>query len=545
MKLARAAFAFLAISAASVAQIPGTFESFGEGCPDGSLLYEQFAPGTFDLGGGLSLDWIPNGGQGYTVTRGIATFLPFAGGLIVGLGDDALSGPIALGFSFPYPTGLRSTTQIDICSNGYVYLEPGTITSTRCCDGSGNVLRAFRNDTPSWALLGTDLDPGRGGTVWFNTAPGVAWVTWDQIQEDGQPGLNTCQIQFWASGQVSMIWTSVAVQAHNTIVGWSGGHGVDDDGSFDFSVHPIHDMGASSGPLTISAPLASLPTIGRTFVVDIGNVPSNALAGALLLATSTANVDLGGIGMTGCRLYVGSELPSFPVVLNPPTGSVTMPIPNLASLAGFVMHAQQAVFAPNVTTLGVATSNRRTLRIGNVDPVVVRASGAENLNDDLQNPFWTIVNATPFDIVSVRLDWALSPVSNSIFFDTNQIGLGDRFDGGNSTTALCKGTYRNGCDVLTGLDYAASGATPCGATSRTGWIGLIYGAAAGDFRAIEFRFTQFNPGEVFQFDAETDGGPGGRGGDMAGLLITVRLSNGTTRSGVLTAIDALTSTVSL
>ena len=44
---------------------------------------------------------------------------------------------------------------------------------------------------------------------------------------------------------------------------------------------------------------------------------------------------------------------------------------------GVTLETQAAVFAPGVTTLGVSSSNRGTLRIGNTDPVIVLARGAD------------------------------------------------------------------------------------------------------------------------------------------------------------------------
>ncbi|MBK8976188.1 MAG: hypothetical protein IPM29_09690 [Planctomycetes bacterium] len=533
------------LSAPCIAQVAGSFRSTGEGCPEGSLLYEQFAPGTFDLSGGPSLDWIPNGTQGFLVTRGLHQVLPTAGGTNLGLGDDFVSAPLQLNFAFPYPTGARSTSAIEVSSNGYVYLEAQTITSSRCCDGVGRVFRDFLNQTPSWAVLGMDLDPGINGTVWFNQSASAAWITWDQVPEGGSlQNFNTFQIQLHANGVVAMIWSNAAVTVHTALVGWSGGGGVPDNGPHDFSASPAFDMGPSSGPLTISAPPARLPKIGTTFLIDIRNVPSNATAGALLSGRLPASLDLRVIGMPGCFLYVTAEYPAFPLVLNPPTGSLAIPIPNVASLAGVTLETQAAMLAAGVTSIGVSSSNRGTLRVGNYDPVIVRAHGADNQNDDDSQGFWSVINATQLGIQSVRLDWLTAATANRIYFDTKQNGMADRFDGGNSTIPLCHGTYRNDSDITTALDYGVSGTTPCGGTARTGFIGTNLFSGPGEYRTIEFRFTGFDPGEVFEFDADTDGGPG-NGGAMAGLAVQVRMADGSVRSGYLVRLDNDTAEVAL
>jgi hypothetical protein len=517
------------------AQIGGSFVSTGQGCPDASLLYEQFAPGSFDLSGAPSVDWIPNGQLGYVVTRGLGRFLPTAGGTNLGLVDESISAPVALGFSFPYPTGQGSTTQIEVSSNGYVYLEPGTITTPRCCDGAGASFRSFRNATPSFAVLGMDLNPGNGGVVWFNSAPGVAYVTWDQVPEDQTLGINTFQIQFTAGGNVTMVWTNAATLTHTALVGWSGGGGVEDQGPFDFSSATAFNMGPSSGPLTIEAPLTRIPLVGQSFRLDLRNVPPNALAGGLLSGLQQQDIPLDPLGMPDCRLLVSNDFLAFPLTLTPPTGVLTIPIPATPALAGVVLETQATVIAPAINALGVSTSNRGTLTIGNIEPVVVRARGADSQNDDDTQGFFQIANATPFRIVSLRLDFVRSTVPNALYFDTNEIGMADRFDGGNSRTALCRGTYRNASDVTVGLDYASSIASPCGGTSRTGWVGSNFVGTAGSVRTLDFLFTGFDPGEVFEFDADTDGGPGNAGA-LAGLVATVRLSNGSVRTGQLLRI---------
>ncbi len=539
-------FAALACALATSlgAQIPGWFLTTGNGCPRSSLLYERFAAAAFDLANAPSLDFVPNTGRGYIVLRGTHSLLPTAGGVLVPVGDDTVAGPFALGFSFPHPGGNGSTTTVDVCSNGYVYLETGTITSSRCCDASDAILRAFRRDTPSWAVFGTDLDPSAGGSVWINTAPGIAWITWDQVWEGGTGQLVTAQIQFEASGAVSLVYGPALATTHSVLVGWSAGNGVIDSGPSDLSTLSGFDMGSSYGPLTISAPLARIPTVGSSFVVDITNVPGDALAAVLLLGTGQTTLPLDQFGLTGCSLLVTSDLPAFPTSIAPPIGTVTMPIAPGTRLVGLQLEAQAAVLSPTVNAGGVEVSNRGTIHIGNSGPVIVRAFGTDSQNADDQQPFWSVVNTSNLSIVSLRLDWRTAVPANTHYFDTDQTGMGDRFDGGNSTIPLCHGTYRQSTDITTGLDYTITPATPCGGTSHRGWIGSNFGLSAGDYRTLDFRFQSFGPGLSFLFDVDTDGGAG-NGGAMAGLVVTVQMSDSTVRSGALVMIDPLTAQVIL
>jgi len=113
-------------------------------------------------------------------------------------------------------------------------------------------------------------------------------------------------------------------------------------------------------------------------------------------------------------------------------------------------------------------------------------------------------------------------------FDTDQVGMADRFDAGDSTTTGCQGTYRNASDVATGLDYSGTAASPCDATAQLGWVGSNPGANPGEFRTLTFAF---QPGRFFnfarlEFDCDTDGGVGVNGGAMDGLVVTATLANG-------------------
>lgn len=524
-------------------QIAGSFDLAGEGCPNASLLYEQFAPRTFDLGG-TAMGWFPNGTLGYLITSLPSGFLPFGNGLDLGMAANSISAPLNLGFTFPYPTGQRGTAQIEVSSNGYIYLEPGTIASSRCCNGNREVLDSFLRDTPSFALFGMNLDPGSGGRVWFDTAPGVAYVTWDAVPEALSSSLNTCQIQLFSDGRVQMEWRTVSNLGYTTLVGWSGGNGVDDDGPVDLSALLPFDMGPSSGPLTISAPRGVLPTTGQSFAIDVTNVPADAVAGAMLIGTAARNLDLSPLGMPDCFLLSNANIAAEALAITAPATTFSLTFPTTPGTAGLRVELQAATLAPSVNAFGLSTSNRGTLTVGDISPVIVRADGPDSFNDDRSSGFWQVINATSLSITSLTLDWSSAPAPNNRYvFDTNEGNMADRFDGGLSTTPLCIGTYRNGSDTTTGLAYTGSSTSPCDGRSLTGWTGAIL-TAPGTYRRLNFQFNGFGPAEVFEVDIDTDGGPS-NGGAMAGLGVSVTLSDGTTRSGRLATVSTERSQVNL
>jgi hypothetical protein len=78
--------------------------------------------------------------------------------------------PASWGAGFPYPGG--TTTQIQISSNGHVFLQP----SVETFGFYGDVAR-FLNDSPRLCMMWGDLDgSAAGASINFETAPADAYV---------------------------------------------------------------------------------------------------------------------------------------------------------------------------------------------------------------------------------------------------------------------------------------------------------------------------------------------------------------------------------
>lgn len=109
--------------------------TYGAGCTTHSRsFYEAFAISTADLGGStVAMTQNLTGGYDVSTTAGAAVVAPTSVGLA--LADDAVSGAIALPFTFDYPGG--STGSVFIDSNGSVLLN-GTAASN--IGGSASVL---------------------------------------------------------------------------------------------------------------------------------------------------------------------------------------------------------------------------------------------------------------------------------------------------------------------------------------------------------------------------------------------------------------------
>lgn len=531
------------------AQALGSFTTSGTGCPQGSsLLYEIWdlaaTPAqNFDLDQ-TALEWIPNGVGCYIVISG-GTMLPAGPNRVdTGSGDDQVTGPWALGFPFVDAVGTVHT-DAGVSSNGYLYPTFGSTTSSRCCNGN-TALPSFLNDGASFAVFGQDLNPSTtsttgGGMLFFDTDTvnnqQVAYWTWDMVSEFGNAGsANTCQIQLWDDGRCVMVWSGVANLTHDVLVGWSVGGGVTDTGPSDFSNLPI-DCGIQGAPVEVDS--VGRPTLGQTTVIDITSLPSSTVSSALLVGFTQISVPLDILGMENCTLFTPGQLGAIGVSnlnVGAGTASVSLPIGNDPAFDGVTFFTQAIGIAPQATTLGAVASNLGTMLIGSRTPrASVETSGTNTFSS---NGFWKVTNEpnSGVDITGVTFDWAGSsnPAQASMLFDTDQTGMADRFDGGNSAVAGCLGTYRNGSDTATGLIYAGTGSAACDAAAMCGWT--TTGTVGGSNTDVSFAFTSFNPGDVFQWDMDTDGGVGVAGDDMDGCVVTITYSDGTSATAEIRAI---------
>ena len=122
-------------------------------------------------------------------------------GTNLALGDDAVSGPQSLGFTFPGPSG--PVTQVWVSSNGFIWLAASI--DSRCCSGDPTW---FVTDPASIAAMWMDLYPPGGTGVFFNSiagGPGVpsrAIVTWQAVPEYGGLPIETVQVQLLDTGAI-------------------------------------------------------------------------------------------------------------------------------------------------------------------------------------------------------------------------------------------------------------------------------------------------------------------------------------------------------
>lgn len=198
----------------------------------------------------------------------------------------------------------------------------------------------------------------------------------------------------------------------------------------------------------------------------------------------------------------------------------------------------QAVVLESIAPLVYYSTNSVRLKQSPNCGALAEALGANSLNAITSAGFFRVTNASPSGDTISQIIFDFSSSSNgalvSAEFDTDQTGMGSRFDGGNSTNIACTGTYRNGCDIACGLNYGVTANSPCDPIAKLGYIGSLATATAPagtSFRALTFSFVagMFTPGLTFEFSCDTDGGnlpAAATGAHHAGLVVTVTFASG-------------------
>ncbi len=171
----------------------------------------------------------------------------------------------------------------------------------------------------------------------------------------------------------------------------------------------------------------------------------------------------------------------------------------------------------------------------------VEAVGANSWNSDIESGFFRVIYKNiagkPLSLTEVTLDG--TQIASRFVFDVDQGGMSDYFDAGNGSAVGCQGTYRKGSALSCGLIFDALNTAPtslCALSSgaNTGFLGTSPGSSPGDYQVLKFRFSAGTfIDRVFEFDCDTDGGAGMTGADMAGMLVTLRFSDGSVRQGTM------------
>lgn len=160
------------------------------------------------------------------------------------LGDDT-SDTVNLGFNFPFLGSSYNSAVIG--SNGIITFGAG--------DGSGpldGTPTTLLNGSPEIAVASYDLNPSSEGEVRFNSFPGSAVVTWDQVPEfSNSDAPNLFQAQLFDTGRIVLgydLLTPLETNGHrhHGVVGVSPGGGAADPGELDYTSLGIFDSGSET-----------------------------------------------------------------------------------------------------------------------------------------------------------------------------------------------------------------------------------------------------------------------------------------------------------
>lgn len=330
-------------------------QKVGTGCGScSSAVYEYWSNPGFDLANRAMTMTLNTGA--YTVQEVPVSFAPVTG-TVLPMSDDT-EVVVALPFTLPYPGG--STTQLRVCSNGFISpaASPGT--------GWTPTASAFLNGPPRWAAAWHDFHPNATGQVLVDSSPSLVTVSWSNVPNRGTTDQNTFQFQFLPNGTVHILWGAMAAAGNSYLVGWTPGAVGQDPGGRDFSATLPVPYQLCAGYFTgMDLDVDARPVLGTTIEWTTSNIPAGTPFGALLLSLTWLNppVDLSGIGMPGCQAHLDNWFAeSF---LAPPTSvQHTLTIPNDNALISVILVSQAATYSPPLTPFGYIVSNGIVLTLG-------------------------------------------------------------------------------------------------------------------------------------------------------------------------------------
>ncbi len=351
-------FASVVLIDYSIAPGTASASNYGGGCgAEAVSFHETF--GTFDLGGS-SFQAIPNLQGGYDVVPGSsAWYTPTSANLA--LGDDVLS-PQTLPFTFPYPGG--ATSQIQLCSNGYIWLDPLQTLASATPAASALMTGAARI-APFW----NDLDPSFGGTVTaeVDTLTGDFVITFDQVPQWNTTGLNvnTFQVRLKSNGAFEVTYQTM-LSNNAIVVGMSPGGTSVNPGNRDISASIPFSTRTDGPGLNLTLRALNRPVLGTTLNLQVGNIAAISPFSAVLLSFQQVNpgANLVGLGLPGCFQHVGAG--ATHIVFGMPTATMSLGLPTDPSWIGALVYAQGASLVPGFNATGATTSNGVKLELGNL-----------------------------------------------------------------------------------------------------------------------------------------------------------------------------------
>lgn len=343
--------------------------AFGVGCPTpipAGSIYESFTASTgtspIDLAH-VDILFVRNGGSYLTIPG-----VPFdptytVAGVAQPGGDDLLVANLAVGAMGTFPFGTRTTTSINLCTNGFLWLDGSTGTSFT------PTAAAFHAEGARIAPFWSDLDTSAvgGGTIFYeNNNPTFSRFTFANVREFGQAAsANTFQVTLFASGDIGLSYGAMTGGiAHASLVGISGGGVTLDPGAVDLAtggfanslVRDISPRGTMVHALDTPCHLGLGLTLRSTVPAPLSG------AGVFVVGGSSPGLPLDGQGAPGCSLYASLDNLFFVAVPASPMVT-TLAVPAVPALAGAPLFSQAAAFSV-LNAFGIIASNGVAFSVG-------------------------------------------------------------------------------------------------------------------------------------------------------------------------------------
>ncbi|MCB9878456.1 MAG: hypothetical protein H6835_12725 [Planctomycetes bacterium] len=327
-----------------------TVSSYGTGCGGTQVVCDEafYESPSLSIGNGSSFSLQYSAGT-YTLVPGAGSWIAPAGATL-SLGDDAQVAR-TLSHNLPHPGG--TATSLNVCSNGFISIGAnGT--------GYSPSVSTFLGGNPFYSALWHDMNPGGGGTVWFDSNASRTVVTFDAVKNFSGSLTNTFQVQFWATGDVHFVYQTIGNNGGSYLVGYSLGGNAANPGSINIpaSLNSGLTMCSSAGTPDTSLTASARPVLGTTVDFVLQDAPAGTLGGISILSATQVlpGVDLGTFGAPGCSLYVTlDDIGFFPITGS--TGTRSFTFPNAPALSGLQVTTQSATYTPGVNAFGFATSN--------------------------------------------------------------------------------------------------------------------------------------------------------------------------------------------
>ncbi|MFM1872512.1 MAG: hypothetical protein RL398_1934 [Planctomycetota bacterium] len=287
--------------------------------------------------------------------------------------DDAVSDPITLPFTFPYPGG--STNTISIASNGCIYLAGVASSSYDVCGAAYGGLAGWKDQAARIAPFYADFDADPatgGGTIHYDVDPSNQYVkvTWFQVPEwPAVAGFtNNIEVTMWNSGQVDINYGSLTNQSvaygNNALIGFAEGNGKRLPNAQDLSASMPFQSGDGAIPPILG--MDSRPVLGTNPKFVTSNITPGTFAQILVIGLTglATPVDLGAFGMPGCNQYINPFATTFNLLTPNNTFEQTVTVPANPAFQNLQYFAQAAPLTAGLNAAGILTSNGVCAKFG-------------------------------------------------------------------------------------------------------------------------------------------------------------------------------------